>query len=86
MPKKFTYIVKELGELFNEQLAINYPTASDLAKKHRFLTDVERTSLWIDILNRYGQEGWKLAGTAPLMVGEESHFTFMKEVYARDKE
>ena len=74
--------MKELGMLFQEQLGIKFPKAKDLAVKDRMLTPEERISMFIDILNRYGEDGWELV-TIIIAEINQRHYIFKKEIYTK---
>ena len=74
--------MKELGMLFQEQLAIKFPKADDLSRKDRMLTPEERISMFIDILNRYGEDGWELV-TIIIAEINQRHYIFKKEIYTK---
>lgn len=74
--------MKELGLLFQEQLNIKFPDAKDLASKDRMLTPEERITMFIDILNRYGEDGWELV-TIIIAEINQRHYIFKKEIYIK---
>jgi len=82
MPKKFLYDMKELGDLFQEQLKIKFPEAKDLSAKDRTQTPQERITLFLDILNRYGEDGWELI-TVIMAEINQRYYIFKKESYAK---
>jgi hypothetical protein len=83
MPKKFTYFMKGLTELFQEQIQIELPDLEDAVKKEQYMNDVERGEMWIRLLDKYGDDGWELVGTAPILVGTEYHYLFKKLAYTK---
>jgi len=74
--------MKELGVLFQDQLAIKFPKAKDLAAKDRMLTPEERITMFLDILNRYGENGWELV-TIIMAEVNQRHYIFKKEIYTK---
>ena len=83
MPKKFTYVMKGLTELFQEQVKIEFPELEDAVKKEQYMNDIERLEMWVRLLDRYGLDGWEIAGTSPIRVGSEMFYLFKKIVYTK---
>lgn len=75
--------MKGLTDLFIEQIMIEFPEAEDAVKKESYMTDVERAEMWIRILDKYGEDGWEIAGTSPIRVGTEMHYLFKKLIYSK---
>ena len=82
MPKMYIYDMKELGVLFQEQLKIKFPEAKDLASKDRMQTPEERITMFLEILNRYGEDGWELV-TIIMAEINQRHYIFKKEIYTK---
>ena len=74
--------MKELGLLFQEQLEIKFPEAKDLSSKDRMLSPTERITMFLDILNRYGEDGWELV-TIIMAEINQRHYIFKKEIYVK---
>lgn len=74
--------MKELGVLFQEQLKIKFPEAKDLAAKERMQTSEEKITMFLEILNRYGEDSWELVTV--IMAGEnQRQYIFKKEIYTK---
>ena len=48
--------------------------------KGKMLTDAQRTQMFQDILNDYGEKGWRIVSTSPL-IGGAQYYLFEKEMY-----
>lgn len=83
MPKKFTYVMKGLTELFQEQVQLEFPNLEDAVKKEQYMNDVERLEMWVRLLDKYGEDGWEIAGTSPIRVGTEMFYLFKKIIYTK---
>ena len=87
MPKKYGYELKELSALFQEQIMLNNPHTTDAKSVEVNLTDNERVAMFEQLMNRYGEDGWELVSTAPILVGagepRQQYYAFKKEGYSR---
>jgi hypothetical protein len=54
MVKKFSYLIKDQNDLYNEQIIIEFPDVENPATKARYLTNEQKISMWLAILDRYG--------------------------------
>jgi len=83
MPKKFTYAMKGLTDLFLDQIKTEFPDLDDAIRKESYMNDIERLEMWIRILDKFGEDGWELAGTSPIRVGTEMYYLFKKIHYTK---
>lgn len=59
---KYIYDVRGQTELFLEECKIKFPDVKNPNVKINGLTDAQRQTWLIDILNRYGKQGWRYVG------------------------
>ena len=85
MPKKISFDMKERLDLFNDHIKEKFPNYKDVHKKLTFMTATEKETMFLEIMNKYGEKGWIIN---PLPIRGESGrlFHYMrKEGYIYNK-
>jgi len=85
MPKKIIYAQKEHDQLFLEYMKGKYPDYKELQKKFRYMTDEEQNALFLEICNKYGENGWIVFPHPYVTKGGRIFFMMYKEVYAKKR-
>lgn len=77
---KFIYDMREQTDLFREEGKEVFPESQDLDREINALTNEQRISWMVNILNRYGEEGWEFVTIIMSSKGLPLYI-FKKKVY-----